>query len=166
MRTKLALRAALAAACLTAAVAPPGAAQARRGLAPTDELYKTVAGLDVGLFGAYNTCDLEKFGSYVADDIEFYHDNGGVTLGREPFVKSVKDNVCGRTRRELVPGTLEVYPMKGIGAIEYGVHRFYDTKSATPDKPVGEAQFSMLWRFENGAWKITRAFSYDHHPLP
>jgi len=35
-------------------------------------------------------------------------------------------------RRELVPGSLEVYPIKNYGAIEVGSHRSATTRSTTP----------------------------------
>ena len=99
-------------------------AQTRQGLPPADELYKTIAGLDAAMFDAYNRCDLEKLGSLVTDDLEFYHDQTGLALGRKNLVDAVKQNICGKVHRELVPGTLEVYPLKGYGAVEIGVHRF------------------------------------------
>jgi hypothetical protein len=99
----------------------------------------------------------------VADDVEFYHDSGGVTLGREKLVESVKNNICSQdVQRELVPGTLKIYYMKGFGAIEMGVHRFVHPKTKGPD---GEASFLHLWRYKDGAWKVTRVLSYDHHQV-
>ena len=77
------------------------------------ELDKAVALLDAALFDAYNRCDLEKFSSFFVEDVEFYHDQGGVTLGRQNLTESVKKNICGKVTRELVPGTLQVYYMKG-----------------------------------------------------
>lgn len=125
------------------------------------ELDKAVTALDTELFDAYNACDLTKFSSLLDDNVEFYHDQGGVTLGKEALTKSVKDNICGGdVRRELVPGTLQIYYMKGYGAVEIGVHRFYHVKT---NGAVGEGRFITLWRYEDGAWKITRAISYDHH---
>jgi hypothetical protein len=38
------------------------------------ELDKAVAALDTALFDAYNRCNLERFASFIADDVEFYHD--------------------------------------------------------------------------------------------
>jgi len=126
------------------------------------ELDKAIATLDANLFDAYNRCDLEKFASFFVENVEFYHDQGGVTLGRAALTESVKKNICGRVTRELVPGTLQVYYMKGYGAVEMGVHRFHhpgheDTES------VGEGKFIHLWQYKDGAWKITRVISYDHH---
>lgn len=38
------------------------------------ELDKAIAALDAALFDAYNRCDLEKFASFFAEDVEFHHD--------------------------------------------------------------------------------------------
>ncbi len=125
------------------------------------DLDQAGAALDTALFDAYNRCDLQKLSSFFAADLEFYHDRGGVTLGKEKLTESVKNNICGGdVRRELVPGTLRVYQMDGYGMLEIGVHRFYHPKSNTPP---GEGQFITLWKYEDGAWKATRAISFDHH---
>ncbi|MCA1585638.1 MAG: nuclear transport factor 2 family protein, partial [Acidobacteria bacterium] len=95
----------------------PGAAlraQTRQS-APDDPLFRTLASLDSRLFDAFNTCSLEEFASFFVEDIEFYHDRGGVTRGRAALVDSVQENICGKTRRDLTPGTLEVHPMDGYG---------------------------------------------------
>jgi hypothetical protein len=135
--------------------------QSQQGLPPMDELYKTIAGLDATLFDAYNRCQLEKLGSMAAEDLEFYHDQSGLAVGRQSLVDGVKNNICGKVQRELIPGTLEVYPLKGYGAVEIGVHRFTHPNDATN---VGEAKFIMLWQLKEGAWKLTRVISFDHHP--
>ena len=126
------------------------------------ELDKAISTLDAALFDSYNRCDLEKFASFFAEDVEFYHDQGGVTLGREKLTESVKNNICGKVTRELVPGTLQVHHMKGYGAVEMGVHRFHHPGHEDTEG-VGEAQFIHLWQYKGGAWKITRVISYDHH---
>jgi len=129
------------------------------------ELEKAIAALDAALFDAYNHCDLEKFGAFMAHDVEFYHDQGGVTLGESALTASVKQNICGKVTRELVPGTLQVFYMKGYGAIEMGVHRFHHT-GHDDTEPLGEDRFIHLWHCQDGAWKITRVMSYDHHTVP
>jgi uncharacterized protein (TIGR02246 family) len=126
------------------------------------ELDKAIAALDAAVFDAYNRCDLEKFASFFVDDVEFYHDQGGVTLGKVALTESVKKNICGRVTRELVPGTLQVYYMKGYGAVEMGVHRFHHPRHEDTEG-VGEGKFIHLWQYKDGAWKITRVISYDHH---
>ena len=126
-------------------------------------LEEAITALDAALFDAYNHCDLKTFDSLLADDVEFYHDQGGVTLGREKLTESVKNNICtGDTQRVLVPGTLKIYYMKGYGAIETGVHRFLHPKTEAVNG-TGEASFVQLWRYRDGAWKLTRVLSYDHH---
>jgi hypothetical protein len=112
-----------------------------------EELDKAVTLLDAALF---------------VDYVEFYHDQGGVTLGRQNLTDSIKKNICGKVTRELVPGTLRVYYMKGYGAVEMGVHRFHHP-GHDDTEPVGEGKFIHLWQCKDGAWKITRVISYDHH---
>jgi hypothetical protein len=126
------------------------------------QLEQTLQALDAALFDSYNRCDLVKFRSFFDDHVEFYHDQGGVTLGKEALAESVRTNICGGdVRRELVPGSMQIYPMKGFGAVQLGVHRFYHPQSKTAP---GEGRFVHLWQYRDGSWKITRAISYDHHP--
>ncbi|GEM_PF-196875 len=129
------------------------------------ELDKAITALDAALFDSYNKCDLEKFASFFTEDVEFYHDQGGVTLGRAALTESVKKNICGKTTRELVPGTLHIFYMKGYGAIEMGVHRFHHPGHEDTEG-VGEGRFVHLWQYKDGAWRITRVMSYDHHAAP
>jgi Domain of unknown function (DUF4440) len=137
-------------------------AQSGQGLAPSDELYKTVAGLDTALFDAYNACNLDKLGSMVDENLEFYHDQTGLAVGRATFVNAIRNNICNKVHRELVAGTLEVYPLKGFGAVEIGVHRFTHPNDPTE---LGEAKFVTVWQLKDGVWTITRAISFDHHPV-
>ncbi len=125
------------------------------------ELDKAVTELDRQLFDAYNTCDLLKFAALIDENIEFYHDQGGVTLGRAKLTESVKNNICGKVTRELVPGTLQIYYMKGYGAVEIGIHRFHHPGHEDTEG-VGEGKFIHLWQYKDGSWRITRAISYDH----
>lgn len=139
----------------------PAMAHAQAG-DTTDPLFMKIQSLDTKFFDAYNHCDLATLSSMIADDLEFYHDKTGLARGRQSLVDGIKNNICGKVTRELVPGTLEVYPIASYGAVEIGVHRFHH-----PGKPddVGEAKFITLWQNKDGDWKITRAISFDHHPL-
>jgi len=131
-------------------------------LPASDPLYQTVSALDTALFDAYNHCDLAKMGSMVADDLEFYHDQTGLSVGKQSLLDGVKNNICGKVHRELV-GSLEVYPLKGYGAVEIGVHRF--THPGEPNN-VGEAKFVQLWQLKNGTWTLTRVISFNHNSTP
>jgi hypothetical protein len=140
---------------------PSTKSQSQTPAAP-DQLFKTVQSLDTQLFDAYNHCDLTTLGSMVSEDLEFYHDKTGLAVGRQVFVDAIKNNICGKVTRELVPGTLEVYPIADYGAVEIGDHTFHH-----PGDPsnIGEAKFIILWRQKDGKWQVTRTISYDHHPL-
>jgi uncharacterized protein (TIGR02246 family) len=144
------------------AVPFPIGAQSRE--AAPQELFRTVETLDSALFDAYNRCDLEKFASFFTEDVEFYHDQTGLSVGRQNLTESLKKNICGKVRRELVRETLEVYPLKGYGAVEMGVHRFYHPGADDRESP-GEAKFIHLWSQKDGQWKITRVISYNHVSL-
>ena len=113
------------------------------------DLDRTITALDAALFDAYNKCDLAKFASLIDDNVEFYHDQGGVTLGQAALT-------------ELVPGSLHIYYMKGYGALEVGDHRFHHPGHEDAEG-VGEGKFVHLWQYKDGAWKVTRVMSYDHH---
>jgi Domain of unknown function (DUF4440) len=139
-------------------------AQALESIKSQEELNKVVASLDAALFDSYNRCDLGKFAAFFVDDVEFYHDQGGVTVGKQKLTESIKNNICGKVTRQLVPGSLQVYHMKGYGAVEMGVHRFHHP-GHDDTEPVGEAKFIHLWQYTDGAWKITRVISYDHHAM-
>ena len=128
--------------------------------AQPDPLFKTIQSLDTKLFDAYNHCDLATLGAMVSDDLEFYHDQTGLSVGKEPFLVAIKQNICGKVQRELLTATLEVYPLKNYGAVEIGIHRFHHPQS--PDN-VGDAKFVMLWQNKDGVWKVTRVISYNHN---
>src|SRR5262249_35485094 len=72
-------------------------------------------------------------------------------------------------RRELIKGSMQVYPINNYGAVQLGDHRFYVTENARladgQGKEVlsGVAKFIHVWKYENGEWRISRVFSYDHN---
>jgi hypothetical protein len=69
-----------------------------------DPLFQTISAVDKQLFDAVDRCDMDKVASFWAEDVEFYHDKDGLTVGREKIVTSIKNNLCGKVKRELVPG--------------------------------------------------------------
>lgn len=130
------------------------------------ELYKEIAAMDDALFGAFNRCDLEQFKEIFTDDIEFYRDKDGLAVGVQKQVEAV-DKFCRshwRVRRELVPGSMEIHPIPNFGAVQWGTHRFYETKKPDgKEKLVGIAKFLHVWQKTNNRWKVRRIISYDHH---
>lgn len=130
------------------------------------DLLNIVSKLDADLFNSFNHCaspdQLQKHASYFAPKLEFYHDKGGVTWSRKDYMANVKNNVCGKFRRELITGSLKVFPIKDYGAIEQGRHEFCWIESG---KCFGEAEFFMLWHRADNHWVVTRSFSYGHSPI-
>jgi Domain of unknown function (DUF4440) len=132
-----------------------------QSVAQPDSLFKTIQSLDTKLFDAYNHCDLTTLGAMVSDDLEFYHDQTGLSVGKEPFLSAIKQNICGKVERTLLVDTLEVYPLKRYGAVEIGVHRFHHPGHS--EHGMGDAKFVTLWQNKDGVWRVTRVISYEHN---
>ena len=130
--------------------------------AAPSELFQTISKLDKEVFDAIDRCDMQTEATFWSDDAEFYHDKSGLMVGRQAIVEAIKNNLCGKVKRELVPETLEVYPLEGYGAVEIGVHRFLHPWEQDHGV-VGEAKFIHVWQHKDGTWKITRVISIDHH---
>jgi hypothetical protein len=127
----------------------------------SDELYRKIESLDSILFTAFNTCDLKTFSSMLTDDLEFYHDKGGLT----DYAHSVNVTTenCERKLglvRTLVPGSMEVYPVGDYGAVQIASHRFCHMENGKED--CGTFKFVHIWKNDYGNWKISRVVSYDH----
>ena len=148
------------------AMASPQGDDTKQAVLTQQALERTVTALDTRFFGAFNTCDqpgqLDKHAAMIDPGLEFYHDNGGVTWTRKEYMERTRQNVCGHFRRKLVPGTLQVYPIKDFGAIEEGEQDFCDLKT---DECFGAAHFMLVWHRTASGWQVTRAFSYGHHAL-
>ena len=121
-------------------------------------LHDTIARMDSLLFEAYNNCRLQVFESLVSDDIEFYHDRGGLDTSKSNLMLALKNNICGKVTRELLKGSIEVYPVPNYGAVQMGAHRFFNIK----EKEAGPSRFSKfvhIWHREAGGWKLARVVS-------
>jgi len=133
-----------------------------RGAAPdTSALYAQVVRLDDRLSAAFNTHDLDRLMAVFSPDLEFYHDAGG--LQSFDVVKAGFDGLFAqnnRIRRELVGGTLRVYPIAKYGALELGAHRFCHDEHG--QNVCGTFQFVQLWRQQGSDWKLARVVSYGH----
>jgi hypothetical protein len=127
------------------------------------ELYTEIAYNDSLMFTAFNAHDLGKLMLFFDSSLEFYHDKGGVTnfeKNRVLFADLFERNKTTGLRRDIVPGSLEVYPVPDFGAIETGLHRFCHDENGKQD--CGTFKFLHIWQKKNGQWKITRVASYDH----
>lgn len=152
------LRFAMIALALAGAIWPQ---QGHAQFKPDDQaLYDTIVHLDSVFFALYNTCDvhLAEYADFYADNLEFYHDKGGLMNSKEDVVASTKKYVCGKTTRELVPGSIEVYPIANFGAIEIGFHKFHNNQEP-PDAPSRAGRFVVVWHRTDKGWKISRVIS-------
>jgi hypothetical protein len=77
-----------------------------QSIAQPDPLFRTIQSLDTKLFDAYKHCDLTTLGAMMSDNLEFYHDQTGLSVGKEPFLAAIKQNICGKVQRELLPDTV------------------------------------------------------------
>jgi hypothetical protein len=147
---------------MTACLHPELTSAQTKNLSP-QELTRKIAYMDSVLFQAFNTCDVNKSKSLFTEDLEFYHDAGGLTNYTQN-VKLIVQRCNGeaKVRRELVKGSLEVFPIKDFGAIQIGSHRFYYTGKGQEEQLDGTFKFVHVWKNINGDWKISRVISYDH----
>ena len=83
-------------------------------VARDSELYRTIMQLDTAYFEAYNTCDLATQASLMSDDLEFYHDQGGLNTSKSEIIQSIEANICGKVTRELVEESVEVHDIAGL----------------------------------------------------
>ncbi len=130
---------------------------------PTDPaaLRELVTGLDRAMFDAYNAHDVARLMALFAPGLEFFHDTGGLAgyeAAQGGFTQVFANNPD--IRRDLVPGTLQVYPIKDYGAIEIGAHRFCHTEDGKAD--CGTFQFLQVWHYDDGRWQVSRVVSYGH----
>lgn len=144
-----------------AALAFPVAAAGAQDSGRSGPMYEELARMDRELFdAAFVDCDQAKFGSLFTEDAEFYHDRAGASQGDSvrKLQSCPRDNGVTRT---LVPGSLEVYPIKDYGVVQMGRHTF----TREGEQGVEIAQFVHLWNFKDGQWRLSRVLSFDHRPM-
>lgn len=121
-------------------------------------LHDSIVQMDSLFFAAYNNCDLQTMASFISEDIEFYHDQGGLMTSKDSIMLATENNICGKVTRVLVPGSIEVFPIAGYGAVQMGQHYFINNREPKPEHPsIGK--FVHTWKKENNNWQITRVIS-------
>jgi hypothetical protein len=129
-------------------------------------LFDELARMDSVLFDAsFASCNAAQANAIFTDDVEFYHDQTGLSVGEQ-----VRENTrrltasCPGTRgvtRTLVPGSLRVYPIENYGAVQMGTHRFDERGAPTSTL----ARFVNVWRLQDGTWRLARVLSLDHQSV-
>ena len=124
-------------------------------------LHKEIAAMDKRLFDAFNRQDVDGVMAVFAPDLEFYHDEGGVKDyeqnlqdTRKLFARNMK------LQRQLVPGSMQVYPVNNFGAIQTGEHTFCHIENGRND--CGTFKFLNIWKRNGAAWQLARVVSYGH----
>jgi hypothetical protein len=120
-------------------------------------LQHKIEELDSIFFTAYNTCDLNQQSELISEDIEFFHDKGGLSTSKSDIMEAMKNNICGKVTRELVKGSIEVYPIHNYGAVQIGYHKFFNNQE--PEAISNPSKFITIWKNENDTWQMTRIVS-------
>ncbi|SMC84735.1 nuclear transport factor 2 family protein [Cellulophaga tyrosinoxydans] len=121
------------------------------------EIYDTIVALDKTYFDAYNSCDMETQAALYDDDLEFFHDKGGLSTSKPELLMALQNNICNKVTRTLLEGSIEVYPINNYGAIEIGYHKFYNNEE--PDAISKPSKFIVIWKQGIEKWTITKVIS-------
>lgn len=140
--------------------------------AAREAVMQTIRARDSEFWAAYNTCDTSHLDRFFTPDVEFYHDRGGITLGLDALVQSIRKNLCGGPnpilRRESVPGSDHLSLLENgqeiYGAVLTGEHVFFVLEAGKPPRLDGRARYVDLWLKRDGDFKMARVLSYDHGP--
>lgn len=127
-----------------------------------EDIKQIIKEQDALFWRAYNSCDIAIMEAMFTEDVEFYHDKNGQTTGLEGLIESLRNGLCANgptLQREPKEGTVQIFPMKNIGAIISGEHYF-----TMNGQRLEVARFNHLWVFKDSQWKMSRVLSYDHRP--
>lgn len=113
------------------------------------------------LFAAFNQRDFNKFTAFFAMDLEVFQDNIGVRTYKESMAafSGLFAAQTDLTRKPILT-SVEVYPIKGFGAIQTGEHSFCHTENGKLE--CSTFKFVHIWKRINGKWMISRIITYGH----
>ena len=123
-------------------------------------LYQTILALDKQLFDSYNACsnpdELAKHAALYAEDIEFFHDMGGLATSKPSIIESIRQNICGRVKREYVEGSMEVHRIPNYGVVVMGLHKFHNLVEKSVSEP---SKFISFWRIKGDSYEMAKVVS-------
>jgi hypothetical protein len=156
--------------CLTGFLLVSGTVQAQ--VSTDSELFNSLKACDSILFEiGFNKCQIQRSAALMADDLEFYHDQSGISKSKAEFIAIMENGLCNKNRQEqiyrfLIDKSMEVYPLydNGVlyGALQNGQHFFSSNKNMTYEESDNYAFFSHLWIIANDEWILKRVISYNH----
>ena len=138
---------------------------------PEPAMTEAIVARDAEFFELFfQGCDPARLRTMLADDVEMYHDKGGLVFTSADTMVAGYAKSCAerqkpdawRSRRELVRASLHVDPVPGYGAIEAGEHLFYERQGNGPEKLAGRARFAQVWKLDGGQWKLARVLGFAH----
>jgi len=138
----------------------------------SEQLIDELNRMDSILFKAtFEDCRIDVMAEMITDDVEFYHDKGGLIATSADILLANLIDGCERqktgqnnkAKREVILSSIEVYPLANYGAIHRGKHLFYQLIDGQYQF-TESAQFSHVWRQSDEGWKLARILSFDHRP--
>ncbi|MDY0779951.1 nuclear transport factor 2 family protein [Tenacibaculum sp. IB213877] len=120
-------------------------------------LHSEISKMDSIFFNAYNNCDIKTQATILNNNIEFLHDQTGLSTSKEDIIKSTQKNICGKVTRTLIKGSIEVYPINNYGAVEIGYHKFFNNRE--PNAKSIPSKFIIVWKKEENSWQMTKVIS-------
>jgi ketosteroid isomerase-like protein len=133
-------------------------------LLPHAQLAAEISAADHQIFEAYENCDLERYGNFLSDDLEFYQDNIGAR-DRDQILASMR-NRCKEgihLRRHLDDKTLIIDAVPPYDAVEAGIQEIYSLQQDGSEHLDATVRFTLIWTKKSGSWQQTRVISFDHH---
>ena len=144
------------------------------GSAPASDtpeaLFASLQAMDDRVFEqGFNRCNIPALASALHPELEFLHDLSG-TSRHDDFLQSFSSGLCGRadyqSTRKLIPGSMQVYPLKNkgqlYGAVQMGEHEFFETTTGQAPRYGSRARFVHTWLLVEGRWQLYRVLSFDH----
>ncbi|WP_374661507.1 serine hydrolase [Inhella sp.] len=128
-----------------------------------EQVWREVEAADAALFDAFNRRDAAALAPYFSERLEFFHDQGGLA-GRAQTLQQFTRNFGRadvRIRRELLPASLRIYPVPGVGAMQVGEHRFCRRERDEAEQCQAYG-FSHVWEKTPAGWALLRVLSYGH----
>jgi hypothetical protein len=152
--TRIIYTATLAVACVASAActSTPGRSALHR------EVARSILYQDARLTHAYNQCELQTLHRMFSANGAMYLADGRI----QSPVREARDAVCGKWRREVVPGSLHVYPLNTAAAIQVGEQRFCPMHTQSCD--TRPAEFVAVWLYCDLHWQITDLISFPPAP--
>lgn len=135
--------------------------EAQKTSSESVSLTEEILQMDSVLFAAFNAQDLETLKNMFTEDLEFFHDKGGLSdyeKGMAAFKSQFSQDY--KLERTLEEGSAKVYSVPGYGAMMTGRHEFCHEENGKQD--CGTFSFLHVWQKSDEGWKVSRVMSYDH----